>query len=198
VSGVPTVVVRCDSAGATHRFAQACRDKGVGFSFGFPVDAASKTPWVTLDLGQGWYPAIDAGGDLRDGVQVAEATALVTLSNWPAGTRLILRKEGPHPGGRNCGSPTPTGCGSPRSSPTPRPGQCPGNWPVWNCVTASTPASRTAAKAAGLVNLPCHDFDSNAAWLEIVLTATDLVAWAKLIGFTHTPELARAEIAAFR
>jgi hypothetical protein len=52
------------------------------------------------------------------------------------------------------------------------------------------------AKAAGLANLPCHDFD--AAWLEIVLTAADLVAWAQLIGFTDTPELARCEINAFR
>jgi hypothetical protein len=30
----PTVVVRSDSAGATHAFATACRERGVGFSFG--------------------------------------------------------------------------------------------------------------------------------------------------------------------
>ena len=28
----------------------------------------------------------------------------------------------------------------------------------------------------------CHRFDANAAWLEIILAATDLVAWTKLIG----------------
>ena len=39
---------------------------------------------------------------------------------------------------------------------------------------------------------------SNAAWLEIALAAADLVAWAQLIAFTHAPELARCEIAAFR
>lgn len=33
-----------------------------------------------------------------------------------------------------------------------------------------------AAKAAGLAHLPCHGFDPNAAWLEIVPTAADLVA----------------------
>lgn len=32
------------------------------------------------------------------------------------------------------------------------------------------------AKVAGMVNLPARGFDSNAAWLEIALTATDLVA----------------------
>ena len=30
------------------------------------------------------------------------------------------------------------------------------------------------------------------------MTATDLVAWTKLIGFTHDPDTARCEIAAFR
>ena len=54
------------------------------------------------------------------------------------------------------------------------------------------------AKATGLRNLPCHSFASNSAWLEIVLTATDLVAWCKLIGFADQPDLARCEIAAFR
>lgn len=34
----PKVLVRCDTAGATHDFADACRTAGVGFSFGYPVD----------------------------------------------------------------------------------------------------------------------------------------------------------------
>ena len=34
----------------------------------------------------------------RDGAWVAEATGLIELRGWPAGTRLILRKERPHPG----------------------------------------------------------------------------------------------------
>src|SRR4029079_12796166 len=33
-SDAPRVLVRCDSAGATHAFAAACRRAGVGFSFG--------------------------------------------------------------------------------------------------------------------------------------------------------------------
>jgi Transposase DDE domain group 1 len=54
------------------------------------------------------------------------------------------------------------------------------------------------AKATGLRNLPCHAFTANAAWPEIILTATDLVAWTKLIGLTDRPDLARCEISAFR
>jgi len=54
------------------------------------------------------------------------------------------------------------------------------------------------AKATGLRNLPCNSLNANAAWLETIMAATDLVAWAKLIGFTEHPELARCEIATFR
>ena len=54
------------------------------------------------------------------------------------------------------------------------------------------------AKAAGLRNLPCRGFDENAAWLETLLTTTDLVSWAKLLGFQATPALAHAEITTFR
>ena len=38
------------------------------------------------------------------------------------------------------------------------------------------------AKATGLANLPCHRFDANAAWLQIVLAATDLVSWSNSSG----------------
>jgi Transposase DDE domain group 1 len=54
------------------------------------------------------------------------------------------------------------------------------------------------AKATGLANLSCHRFDANAAWLKIILAATDLVAWTKLIGFHGHTDLATCEIATFR
>ncbi len=43
-----------------------------------------------------WVPAITANGvDERDD---AEITDLIDLSRWPAGTRVIVRREEPHPG----------------------------------------------------------------------------------------------------
>ncbi len=36
-------------------------------------------------------------GGIRDGAWVAEVTAMVDLSSWPEGSRLILRKEGGQP-----------------------------------------------------------------------------------------------------
>ena len=38
----------------------------------------------------------------------------------------------------------------------------------------------------------------NFTWLEIVMAATDLIAWSKLLGFADQPDLARCEVATFR
>jgi hypothetical protein len=198
--GPPAVVVRCDSAGATHRFATACRDRGVGFSFGFPVDARLWDAVDTLNLAEGWYQAIDAGGDIRDGAWVAEATHLVNLSTWPAGTRLILRKERPHPGAQLRFTDA-DGMRVTAFITDTAPGAVPGQLAgleLRHRQHARVEDRIRQAKAAGLRNLPCQSFDANAAWLEIVLAAADLVAWAQLIGFTDTHELARCEINAFR
>jgi hypothetical protein len=45
-----------------------------------------------------WSPTINADGTIRDGAWVAEVTHLLDLSRWPTGSRVILRKERPHPG----------------------------------------------------------------------------------------------------
>src|SRR5664279_928189 len=94
----PKILIRTDSAGGTHVFAKACRAAGVGYSFGVPVIAPVKHAVELLEDSNGWYPAINTDGTIRDGAWVAEATGLVDLSAWPQGTRLILRKERPHPG----------------------------------------------------------------------------------------------------
>ena len=43
-------------------------------------------------------PRTVTGNEFRDGAWVAEATGMIDLTGWPAGSRLILRKERPHPG----------------------------------------------------------------------------------------------------
>ena len=196
----PKVLVRSDTAGATHRFADACRKQGVGFSFGYPVDIRVQDAVDTLTLGQCWYPAIDTAGGIRDGAWVAEATDLVNLSSWPTGTRLILRRERPHPGAqlrftdadgmRVTAFITDTGHGVVA-------GQVAG-LELRHRQHARVEDRIRELKATGLRNLPCHGFWANAAWLEIVLAATDLVTWTRLLGFADHPELARAEIATFR
>ncbi|WP_326546210.1 IS1380 family transposase [Mycolicibacterium sp. ND9-15] len=196
----PKVLVRCDTAGATHTFADACRTAGVGYSFGYPVDARVQDAVDTLNLGQCWYPAIDSGGSIRGGAWVAEATDLVNLNSWPAGTRLILRKERPHPGAQLRFTDADGMRVTAFITDTP-PGVIPGQLAgleLRHRQHARVEDRIRELKATGLRNLPCHGFWANAAWLEIVLTATDLVTWTRLIGFRTHPGLARAEITTFR
>jgi hypothetical protein len=198
--GGPKILVRCDSAGATHAFAEHCRAVGVGFSFGYAVDARVRDATETLNEGQAWYPAIESGGGLRDGAWVAEATHLVDMSSWPAGTRLILRKERPHPGAQLTFTDSDGHRVTAFITDTPAgviAGQLAG-LELRHRQHARVEDRIREAKATGLRNLPCHRAEANAAWLEIILTATDLVAWAQLIGFTDHPELARCEIDTFR
>jgi hypothetical protein len=196
----PRVLVRCDTAGATHTFADACHTAGAGFSFGYPVDARVQDAVDTLNLGQAWYPAIDTHGGIREGAWVAEATDLVNLASWPSGTRLILRKERPHPGAQLRFTDT-DGMRVTAFITDTAPGMVPGQvagLELRHRQHARIEDRIRELKATGLRNLPCHDFWANAAWLEIILAATDLVTWARLIGFTDHPTLARAEIATFR
>ncbi|OFB36470.1 transposase [Mycolicibacterium sp. (ex Dasyatis americana)] len=196
----PKVLVRCDTAGATHRFATACREAGVGFSFGYPVDTRVQDAVDTLNLGDCWYPAIDTTGGIRDGAWVAEATDLVNLSSWPAGTRLILRKERPHPGAQLRFTDADGMRVTAFITDTP-PGVVAGQiagLELRHRQHARVEDRIRELKATGLRNLPCHSFWANAAWLEIVQAAADLVTWTRLIGFTHQPGLARVEISTFR
>ncbi|MGV1030566.1 MAG: IS1380 family transposase [Dermatophilaceae bacterium] len=195
----PRLLARSDSAGATHAFAAACRARGVGFSFGFPVDARIQRI-VDVIPDACWHPALEPGGDLREGAWVAEATGMIDLDHWPEGSRLILRKERPHPGAQLSFTDvdghritailtdTPTGVIR---------GQV-GGLELRHREHARVEDRIRQAKATGLRNLPCRAWDENAAWLETVLTALDLIVWSKLIGFPDTPELACCEIAAFR
>jgi len=199
----PRLLARSDSAGATHAFAQACRDRGVGFSFGFPVDTRIKKV-VDLIPEQCWAPAINTdhgtGSELRDGAWVTEVTSLVDLTSWPDGSRLILRKERPHPGAQLTFTDVDGMRITAFLTDTP-PGIVPGQLAgleLRHRQHARVEDRIRQAKATGLRNLPCRGAAENAAWLEAVLTATDLLCWTKLICFADDRELARCEIAAFR
>jgi hypothetical protein len=192
------VVARSDSAGATHAFAQACRDRGVWFSFGFPVDARIQGV-VDQVPDHGWESAIDSEGGIRDGAWVADVTGLLDLSTWPSDSKVILRAERPHPGAQL----TFTDADGHRITAiiTDIPdrvidGQTAG-LELNHRQHARVEDRIREAKATGLRNLPCRGFAENTAWLQALLAATDLVCWAKILGFTGTA-LAHAEIATFR
>ena len=195
----PGVLVRTDAAGATHAFAKACRERGVNFSLGFGVDHRIQRA-VDLIPESCWVPAVNTDDSIREGAWVAEATGMVDLSAWPAGVRLILRKERPHPGAQLSFTDHDGHRVTAFITDTPArvaAGQAAG-LELRHRQHARVEDRIRETKATGLRNLPCRGFSENNAWLQVVLTAVDLIAWTQAIAFTHSPELARVEIATFR
>jgi Transposase DDE domain group 1 len=91
------ILARSDSAGASHDLADACRETGIRFSFGYPISEPVREALLALEE-SAWRRAIDHDGEEREGAWVSELTGRVNLADWPEGTRLICRRERPHPG----------------------------------------------------------------------------------------------------
>jgi hypothetical protein len=189
----PQLLASADSAGASHVFAAALRERGIAFSLGFPVDESVQQAILRVPE-QAWTPAYDADGMPRRGGWVAEITGLLELSGWPAGSRVIVRRERPHPGAQLSFSDVDGHRFTAFLTDTPR-GQLAelemrhrGHARVEDCI-------RTG-KDTGMRNLPCHAFAANACWFELALTAADLLTWSQALCFTGT--LARAEPATLR
>lgn len=195
----PRLVVRSDAAGATHGFARHCSERGLAFSFGFPVTAEIRDAVGELEDDE-WWEAIEPNDEIRDGAWVAELTDFLDLGAWPEGSRVIVRKERPHPGAqlslfdmieghRHTAFITATAHPEGRGIDA---------LELRHRQHARIEDRIRQAKAAGLRNLPCKEVAENHAWLECVLAAADLVAWSKLICFADDPDLAHCEIASFR
>jgi hypothetical protein len=200
----PSYVVRADAAGATHGFAEVCRDRGVGFSFGFAITEEVRAAIVAVEEGA-WVEAVesDDGEELREGAWVTEITERLDLSAWPEGARVIVRKERPHPGAQlslfdvEAGLRHTAFITAPRSS-SERDERGIALLELRQRRHARIEDRIRQAKAAGLRNLPCKQAPENHAWLECVLAAADLVSWSKLICFAEDRVIAHCEIAAFR
>lgn len=75
------------------------RRAGCGFSLGCSVDAPVQTAVLAL-LDPAWTAAHSLDGEDRNGAWLAEITDQLDLSRWPACSRVIVRRERPHPGAR--------------------------------------------------------------------------------------------------
>ncbi|MHB8435877.1 MAG: IS1380 family transposase [Acidimicrobiales bacterium] len=202
--GSPSYVARADAAGATYGFAKVCRDRGVGFSFGFAItqDVRDAISAVKEDA---WTEAVesDDGTEVRDGAWVTEITEHLDLSAWPEGSRVIVRRERPHPGAQLSLFDEIEGLRHTAFITAPRSSHEHDERGVALLELRQRRHARIEdrirqAKAAGLRNLPCKEAPENHAWLECVLAAADLVCWSKLLCFFDDPVIAHCEIAAFR
>jgi Transposase DDE domain group 1 len=129
------------------------------------------------------------GSDERDDAQVAEITDLVDLSRWPDRTRMIVRREQPHPGAQL----TFTDIDGHRFQVfiTDLADPDIGYLEALHRGRGRAEKRICDAKDTGLANLPSANFAINGAWVQLVLIAQDLLAWTKLLCLNG--ELARAE-----
>ena len=99
------ILVRADGAGASKAFLahiRALRNSGVRseFSIGWAVTDREHTAIAALPA-RAWTPAVDIDGDPRESASVAELTGALPaamFADYPPGTRIIVRRERPHPG----------------------------------------------------------------------------------------------------
>ncbi|HUO37745.1 MAG TPA: IS1380 family transposase [Mycobacterium sp.] len=194
------LLIRADGAGASHGLLDwitaqnQIRGRKVEYSVGFALTEALRQA-IVLVPEKVWEPALDADGGVRTGGDVAELTGLLNLSSWPAGMRVIVRRERPHPGAQ-------------LSMFEERDG-----WRYQAFVT-NTATGQLAflearhraharvedrirhAKDTGLGRFPSREFAINTAWLSAVAIAADLTAWLRLLALTGP--LAKAEPKALR
>lgn len=176
------LLCRADAAGASHWLADECIARNIEFSFGYAIDDRVRDGVICVPTGC-WQPSIDSDGSRRDGAWVVELTTLVNLDTWPSGTRLIVRRERPHPGAQLSLFDTIDGY---RHTAF-----------ITNQTTANIAALELRqrqraraenvirdAKACGLANLPFGDVVNNDVWMQLCFVANDLLAWAQHIGCT--------------
>jgi hypothetical protein len=182
------ILVRADSAGATHAFVNELVGRKLLFSIGFPIELEVQAAILAIpaptDGGDdgGWVQALDPHGRARPGAWVAELSALdLSGQGWPAGTRAICRRERPHPGAAHkIGFTDHTGHRF-QVFITNQQDPDPARLEARHRLHARVEDRIRCGKATGLRNLPFSDFDANDVWLTLVCIAQTLVCWAQAL-----------------
>ncbi len=182
------ILVRADSAGATHGLIDYCRDAKMRFSVGYELTEKVRAAILQIPA-DAWVAALDQDGSERPNGEVCEITDEVDLSAWPQRSRLIVRRERPHPGAQ--------------LSFTDHDGyrfqailtdQDDVDIAVLECrhrQHAHVEDRIRDDKDTGLSKFPFKAFALNEVWLEIVMLAHDLLVWTQALALHG--ELAKAE-----
>jgi hypothetical protein len=182
------VLVRADSAGATHDLLDFCREHRLRYSVGFELTDQVRAAILKIP-DTAWVSALATDGTPRENGQIAEITDDLDLSGWPAGSRVIVRRERAHPGAQ--------------LSFTDHDGhrfqavltdQTDPDIQVLERRQRQRAHAETHIrndKDTGLRNLPFRDFEHNRVWLMLVGIAHNLIVWTQRLLLTG--QLARAE-----
>jgi Transposase DDE domain group 1 len=179
------VLVRTDSAGGTHGFLQwlTARTRRLHYSVGVTITEDMQAA-VLKAPADAWTPAYDGDGLVRDGAWVADITGMLDLSSWPAGLRVIVRRERPHPGAQLRFTDI-DGHRFTAFATDARKGQV-ADLELRHRRRARCEDRIRNAKDTGLRNLPLHGFAQNQLWCEIAALACELPAWTQMIALTGT------------
>jgi hypothetical protein len=110
---------------------------------------------------------------------VADITGLLDLSSWPAGMRVIARKERPHPGAQLRFTDI-DGHRFTAFATDAKKGQL-ADLELRHRRRARCEDRIRCAKDTGLRNLPLKGFAQNQLWCEIVALACELLAWTQML-----------------
>ena len=182
------ILVRADSAGATHGLVDYCREANLRFSVGYELTEPVRAAILKIPA-DAWVPALDQDGSQRENGEVAEITDSVELGSWPQGSRVIVRRERPHPGAQL--SFTDHDGYRFQAILTDQPDE---NIAIIECrhrQHAHVEDRIRDDKDTGLAKFPFKAFALNEVWLEIVLLAHDLIVWTQALALDG--ELAKAE-----
>jgi hypothetical protein len=171
------IVVRTDSAAATHELTDELRAARIRFLMGLDLTQGVREAILGLPE-SAWRPAVRQNGEPREDAWVAELTDHLNLGAWPDGSRVIVRRERPHPGAQL--SFTDHDGHRFLATLTDLEGD-PAELERLHRARANSEDRIRAAKQTGLENLPFRDFDHNQVWLELSLIAQDLIAWTQLL-----------------
>lgn len=181
------LLVRCDRAGATHAFLDHVAARGLRFSVGLDLTEPVRAAILAL-AESAWQPALAQDGADREGAWVAELP--LDLASWPPGTRALCRRERPHPGAQL--SFTDANGYRFQVFLTNQQGGRIARLEQLHRARAACEDRIRCGKDTGLTNLPFRAFQPNAAWLELVLIAQDLLVWTQRLLLVGTA-LARCE-----
>jgi Transposase DDE domain group 1 len=179
------VLIRTDSGGGTHDFLTwlASPSRRLHYSVGMTISEDMQEAILTLPE-RVWEPAYDADGEIRPGAWVAELTGLLDLAGWPAGMRVIVRRERPHPGAQLRFTDI-DGHRFTCFATDAKSGQL-ADLELRHRRRARCEDRIRAAKDTGLRNLPLHGFGQNQIWCELVAMASELTAWMQMLALDQT------------
>ena len=189
------ILVRCDGAGATKEWLTHLRrlrdEQGLDLSFsvGFAVSNQVKDAIAVLPESV-WTVAVDAAGKPRPVdetglpvAQVAELTLLLpglTAAGWPDRMRVLVRRERPHPGATISVFEAHDGWRYQCVATDTGRGQLP-LLEARHRAHARVEDRVKAIKQTGIARFPSREFAINQVWLQLALTAADLIAWTQTI-----------------